>query len=307
MAYFMGIDGGGSTIRILIVDEALSPLIEVKGGAVNPNSMGYDHATTLIRATIQQALAEANLIPSQIHAVCIGIAGVHDYLNHGWLTQVVQPVLPTSLIRPSADHEIALVGALGERYGLLVLAGTGSIVFGVNRQGESAIVGGWGHLLGDEGSGYSLGIQALQAITCAFDGQGVPTTLTEKISTQLGFTTPWNCVGWLYGQGEHVPRVAELALLVLDSATEGDKVAQEIVEHAAQGLAHQAQTAIHRLALDNPPIAFAGSVLINPNPLSQRLCELLHLSEIPTPRYRAVVGAALLAKEEWLCTTSNKK
>lgn len=307
MLYFMGIDGGGSTLRVLITDEHLTPITEITAGAVNPNGVGYEHATHLIRATIQQALTQANLAPIDIQAVGIGVAGIHDYLNHGWLREVVQPVLSDSLIRPSADHEIALVGALGERYGLLVLAGTGSIVFGVNRQGDSAIVGGWGHLLGDEGSGYVIGLQALQAITLAFDGQGQPTTLTEKIIHKLGLGTPWDIVGWLYGKDEHVARVAQLAPTVFECATGGDTIAQAIVEQAAQGLAHQAQTAIRRLSLDNPPIAFAGSLLINPTPVSQRLCELLNLSTIPTPRYRAVVGAALLAKEEWLCTTSNKK
>lgn len=307
MPYFMGIDGGGSTLRVLIVDENLYPLAEVQSGAVNPNGVGYEAATTIIRTTIEQTITEANLTPADIQAVGIGIAGIHDYLNHGWLREVVAPVLPDSLIRPSADHEIALVGALGERYGLLVLAGTGSIVFGVNRQGASAIVGGWGHLLGDEGSGYVIGMQALQAVTKAFDGQGPATTLTQRILDQLGLTTPWDVVGWLYGQEEHVARVAQLAPLVFECATEGDTIAQGIVEQAAQGLAHQAHTAIRRLTLNKPPIAFAGSLLVNPTPVSQRLCELLNLSTIPTPRYRAVVGAALLAKEEWICTTSNKK
>jgi N-acetylglucosamine kinase-like BadF-type ATPase len=245
---------------------------------------------------MREALHSAGLRPGQIAAVGIGIAGAAARHSADWLREVTSGVTPQAQIVPSADYEIALVGALGERRGVLVLAGTGSLAYGVNDAGEAALVGGWGYLLDDKGSGYWIGQQGLQAVIQAEDGRGPETSLTRILLGALSLEKPLDVIAWLYRS--ETPRtrdVAQLAPLVLDQAAGGDSVAQQIVTQAVTELARAAQTVIRRLKLDHPGFAFTGGLLTTPNPLSEGLCRALGLDRLPSPRYPPVIGAALLA------------
>ena len=157
MTYYMGIDGGGSTVRVVIVTPDLTICGQSEGPTVNPGVVGSENAANTIRQAMRTALKSANLTADQIAAVGIGVAGAAAYHSADWLRAVVGAVTPQARIVPSADFEIALVGALGQREGVLVLAGTGSLAYGVNAAGETALVGGWGYLLDDAGSGYWIG------------------------------------------------------------------------------------------------------------------------------------------------------
>lgn len=293
--YVLGIDGGGSTIRVVV----MTPDFNTHGSAeaptsVNPNGVGRDVAARTIQDKMREAIANASLKPEQIAAVGIGIAGAEAGHSAEWLAQVVSAVCPGAKPALSSDHEIALVGAIGERRGVLILAGTGSIAYGVNRAGKSVLVGGWGYLLGDEGSGYWIGMQALRAAVRALEGRDPATTLTDVLLAANDLTTRGEMIHWVYGQAR-VREIARFAPLVLEQAALGDRVAAEIVEAAAHELALKVRTVLYQLDREALPIAFTGSVLSHPNAVSTRLCELLGLTEHPRSRHSAVVGAALLA------------
>jgi N-acetylglucosamine kinase-like BadF-type ATPase len=267
-----------------------------QAGTANPSVIGRVAATDLIRQTMRSALDNARLSPAQISAVGIGVAGGSAEYSENWLREIVSDVTPWALIAPSSDHEIALVGAHGKREGVLILAGTGSVAYGVNAEGQSWRVGGWGYLLGDEGSGYWLGNQALQAVARMADGREVETSLMTAILDRLEIADPRQIIAWLYHrEGVRTAEVAKLALLVLEHAAHGDEVAQAIVERGAEELARHVQTIIRRLKMDTPAIAFAGGLLTAVNPLSEALCAKLGLENVPTPLHTPVIGAALLA------------
>ncbi len=297
--YVMGIDGGGSRLRVALLTPDLDPVAESGAETVSPAIVGPERARAMIQAAMREALACAGLQPRQVAAVGIGIAGAapcHSASAIPWLRDVVSAVLPDALIVPSADYEIALVGALGERRGVLVLAGTGSLAYGVNEAGESALAGAWGYLLDDAGSGYWLGRQALEAVARAADGRGPLTTLSDAMLSTLGLPDAYALVPWLYDRdGPRIREVAALAPLVLTHAEMGDPVAADIVARACDELTLAAQTVIRRLRMENPPIAFAGGLLTAPSLLSLTLCRALGLSALPQPRYPPVIGAALLA------------
>ena len=149
---FLGIDGGGSGLRVAIADDRLGSLVTVAESSANPNLIGHDAAQALIRRSISAALEQAGLHPSDINAAAIGVAGASSAHSREWLMETLAPALPDCLLVPSSDLEIALVGALAQRCGILLLAGTGSAVYGVAPSGQRLQIGGWGHLLGDEGS-----------------------------------------------------------------------------------------------------------------------------------------------------------
>ena len=294
--YVMGIDGGGSTVRVAIVTPELRVCAEHEGPTANPAVVGAETAAATIRTTMRDALHTAHLPPEAVAGVGIGVAGAAAHHSADWLCEVIRPVTPRAQIVPSADFEIALVGAFGERHGALVLAGTGSLAYGVNTAGETALIGGWGYLLDDAGSGYWLGIRALKAVARAADGRGPATALSAVLLGTLNLGKALDLVPWLYHTGQSRTRdVAQLAPLVLEQAAAGDTVAQAIASKGAHELAHAVQTVVRRLYLDASRIAFAGGLLSAANPLSDELCRLLNLGAIPQPQYAPVIGAALLA------------
>lgn len=296
MTCVIGIDGGGSTVRVAVVDEALTVLGQAKGSTANPNVAGRTRAAETIQAAVRATLAESGLSAEHITAIGIGIAGADVVHSEAWLRDVVTGVLPSALVVPSSDHEIALTGAHGERRGVLVLAGTGSLACGANAAGDYVKVGGWGYLLGDEGSGYWIGLEALQAVVRAADGRGAVTSLSAVLLESLGLPDAPTLISWLYrSQKPRNADIAAMASLVLEQAGLGDMIAQNIVEAAARELALAARTVQHRLNREWLPVAFAGGLLAEANPLSTRLCDLLGLETIPTPRYPPVIGAAILA------------
>jgi N-acetylglucosamine kinase-like BadF-type ATPase len=234
----------------------------------------------------------------RVAAVGIGVAGATASHSRDWLLEVVSAVLPNTCVVPSADYEIALVGALGQRLGVIVLAGTGALAYGVNAAGETALAGGWGYLLGDEGGGYWLGHEGLQAVLRADDGRGPGTSLAAALLPALGLPTARDLIPWLYHGG--TPRTAEIAALaplVLEAAEDGDSSAASIVTRGAHELARASGAVKGRLGYTDAPIAFAGGLLTQPNLLSTALCARLGLDALPRALYPPVMGAVLLARD----------
>jgi N-acetylglucosamine kinase-like BadF-type ATPase len=296
--YAMGIDGGGSTTRVVIITPDLTVCGQSSAPTSNPAVVGFDAAARTIQDAMHAALVSAQLAPDQIAAVGIGIAGAAAHHAAGWLREVAATITPRASITPSADFEIALVGAIGRREGVLVLAGTGSLAYGVNAAGQSALVGGWGYLLDDAGSGYWIGIRALAAVAQAADGRGPQTALASVLLEMLHLDKALDLVPWLYlSDTARIRAVAQLAPLVLDQAARGDLVAQLIVTRAVAELTHAAQTVMRRLDMPAPDFAFAGGLLSQPNMLSESLCTTLGLDALPVPFQPPVIGAALLALE----------
>ena len=291
----MGIDGGGSTLRVVITDADLNIIGQSEGGTANPSVIGHEAAAQLIHKQIQVALESAGLAAAQIEAVAAGIAGASATHSADWLDKVLRPALPQALIVPSSDVEIALVGAHARREGILVLAGTGSVAYGINASGQAAQVGGWGYLIGDEGSGYWLGLQAIQAVTQAVDGRASETTLTEVILKTLALDMPRQLIAWLYrSETPRTPDIARLAPLVIAAAAV-DPTARYILVHGAQALSDHVTALQQQLEMPNTAIALAGGLLDQPNPYALMLCEKLGLAEFPIAKYPPVMGAALLA------------
>lgn len=298
---FMGIDGGGTHLRVAICAPDMRVLAQGEYGSANPSSIGQDAAAEHIRQGMRDTLERAAVRAVDISAVGVGVAGASVSHSSRWLDTVVRGVLPDVFVALSSDFEIALVGAHGQRYGLLILAGTGSAVYAVNGRGENVQVGGWGYLLGDEGSGYWIGVEALRALTDYADersGAGNISRLPQQIMETLQFDVPRDVINWLYTKStSRVADVAKLAELVLAEAAGGDTGARQIIARAAAHLAEQARAAQRRLHDPTLPIAFAGGLLEQDNWLRSHLCAQLGLSEAPVCRYPPVVGAALLAQQ----------
>jgi glucosamine kinase len=297
MNYWLGIDGGGTNLRVALVTDDLTVISQVSGETANPSLIGHETAAHRIQSAVREVLSLAHLKPDELAGVGIGIAGSSVAHSESWLRDTLKNIVPAAHVVPSSDMEIALVGALGERHGVLILAGTGSGAYGVNKSGESLQVGGWGYLLGDEGGSYWIGLKILQLLIQSADGRAdfPPAFRTELLST-LGLQSEKELIPWLYRSPQPRTReIASLARLVVDAAHEF-KPALRICHAAADELASLAQVVMRRLSIENQHIAFAGGLLEHDNIITQRLCSLLELEQHPVALHRPVIGGALLAQ-----------
>ncbi|HKA52908.1 MAG TPA: BadF/BadG/BcrA/BcrD ATPase family protein, partial [Candidatus Binatia bacterium] len=169
--------------------------------------------------------------------------------------------------------------------GLAVVAGTGSIAYARAPDGRTARAGGWGYLLGDEGSGYALTLAGLQAVARAADGRAPATRMTDAFLNKLGLSDPHDLIPAVYRSMDRAD-LAALAPVVLDAADAGDTVTVQIVETAAHDLAATVAAAARALGLDRQavPLALAGGVLLASASYRQRLLQALTEQHIrPAP------------------------
>ena len=299
---FIGIDGGASTLRLALVGEDLAPVSSLSASAANPSVIGHRQARAHIRSSLGRLLQGAGREASEIAAVGIGIAGASNQHSEQWLIDTLRPALPECFIAASSDLEIALVGALAQRHGILVLAGTGSAAFGIAPGGRPRQTGGWGYALGDEGSSFWIGRRLLKNIIRTHEeiAGGRAGDLHRRCLAELGLSQPRELIAWLY-RAEAAPaqQLASLAPFVLRQAAGGNAEASGIVKSAADHLVRQVKLIQRREEFADVPIAFAGGLLDNDNVLSRAVAAGLALAERPRARHAPVIGAALLAQLEW--------
>jgi N-acetylglucosamine kinase-like BadF-type ATPase len=154
------------------------------------------------------------------------------------------------------DALIALQAAVGSAAGIVIVSGTGSIAYGCDRNGTAARAGGWGYVLGDEGSGYWIGRLAMRAVVTAADGRGAPTTLTGRLLTHFGVRRPDELLQMVYRSNFKPAALALLATHVQQARDEGDAAAATILELAAQELVRAAGSVTAQLNLADEEFTF---------------------------------------------------
>lgn len=296
----LGIDGGGTKTVCVAMNFAGNPLGEGRAASSNRNSVGDETAQANVTQAIEAALQAANRTKSQVAALCLGMAGVDRGPERARVTGWIEALFPGATVTVDNDAMIALAsGTGGERYGVVLISGTGMIVYGVDQRGQRQRAGGWGALLGDKGSGYALGIAALTAIANATDGLGPATLLQAAVLQHLQLTKPQDLVPWIYSDITWA-RFAALAPLVVQCAEQGDAVANAIIEQAADDLVVTVRAVVHGLQLTQTafPLVLAGGNLqpgLLRDRLTPRLQQLAPAAHITSPQVEPAAGAALLA------------
>lgn len=260
----LGLDGGGSKTLALLADASGRVLGRGAAGSSNYQNIGAPAAWAALDAAIAAAFADAGLSPRPLDAVCLGLAGVDRpedrTLFEGWAAERFGGA-PAVIAN---DAEIVLAAGTPAGWGVALISGTGSIVFGRHPSGAMARAGGWGHILGDEGSGYAIGLAALRAVMAAFDGRGPTTALTDAVLAHWGLAAPPDLVGRVYREDVGATDIAGLARLVDAAAAAGDGVALEILRGAGHDLAITVEAVARRLDLPAPiPCALAGGVVVH--------------------------------------------
>ena len=292
----LGVDGGGSGTRCVVIDASGRALSRGIGGPSNPLTAGFDEAAEAITAAVEAAAERAGV--EAFSAACLGIAGTDRPSGRDALMGMLN--IPSGRVRIVTDAAAALAGATAGGPGVIVISGTGSIALGMNEGGETARAGGWGWRLGDEGSGYYIGSRALISALRAYDGRGRPTLLSKRIAEQLNLGDLSGLIDKVYVEGMGVGEVAALAPLVGEAASEGDEEAESIMREAGEELGAAAIAVMERLGLGGEVrVAYNGGVFKLGGALLSSFIETVRgarpSSVIGPPRFEADVGAAMLA------------
>jgi N-acetylglucosamine kinase-like BadF-type ATPase len=297
----LGIDAGGTKTVALLADADGAVLGEGRAGAANLRTEGELEVEKILHTVIDQATSGR---PHDVAAVCLGIAGVDRKDDASIIRGVMRRLGFRANTLIVNDALIALVAGAGVGAGVVVIAGTGSISYGVNQRGLAARAGGWGPTLADEGSGYWIGRRALAAVMREADGRGPKTALTQLVLEHFSLSKPDALVAEIYQQLQQRPVVASLGTIVDRARDVGDLVATEIMMQAAHELAISAASVIAQLDMrgDAFPILLAGGMLKESPWLSaemgRRMAEVAPRARVESLMHEPVFGAVRLAVAE---------
>ncbi|MEX2415569.1 MAG: BadF/BadG/BcrA/BcrD ATPase family protein [Paenibacillaceae bacterium] len=299
---YIGIDGGGTKTICVLSDERGEIMAVCRGEASNVKSKPWGEVQQVITGLVDEALKVSETHLTQLHGMYLGLAGSDRPEDRSrWLAFLATqyPAL-NGRITVNNDAVTALAtGTWGGR-GIVLIAGTGSIAYGfIPESGQYIRVGGWGYLLGDEGSGYDLGKKGLTAIMNEYDGRGQRTALTELILDRLKFEDPSKLITHYYESENIRKEIAGASHDVLLAARLGDTVALKIVDEAVEELSLLVETVNSKMCKDDVkalPVILSGGLFSNElfvdrfrNVPTMRKYSVEHLTLPP------VIGCILLA------------
>ena len=298
MAYYLGIDGGGSKTKCAVGDES-SILATVTAGPSNITRVGEARAREALHQVIREACAAAKVDSRHLLRACIGIAGAGREEIAGAVRRIVAEVIPGE-VDVVGDMEIALDSAFGEGPGVIVIAGTGSIAYGRDAKGRTVRAGGWGFAISDEGSAFWIGRTAVSTLLRAADQVADEPARNEGEASPLFYELK---AAWKLDSLEQLVRTAnsnaDFAALfpaVLSAAGAGDALAQRVLAQAGGELAQLAGIVVRRLfpeqtsaASSAVPLAMAGGVFRH----AERVREVFY-NEVRSAYSRVVLNSEVI-------------
>jgi N-acetylglucosamine kinase-like BadF-type ATPase len=299
--HVLGIDAGGTKTVCLLADDQGAIVSEGRGAGANLHTAGELAVEKVLHEAMEAAIGDRAITPA---AICLGIAGVDRDDEMRTVRAVMRRIGYKSRVLVVNDALIGLVAGARDDPGIAINAGTGSIVYGRNAAFEAARAGGWGHMIGDEGSGYWIGRESLAAVMRAFDGRGPATRLTAEILSHFDVDDESRLPRIVYDREQPRVSVAALGPIIQRVADQGDAVAGRILEHAAEELVLAASSVATRLEMRGDAFAFflAGGVFrVVPwlvEELQRRLLEVAPRAQVQTLGEEPAVGAVWLALAE---------
>ena len=269
----LAVDGGGTQTRAVVADLAGNVLARGLGPAGNHHRVGLEGASramiTAIEGALQQVAAGSRPNAARpgwsngrIAAACFGLAGVNTPEDEALLSSWVKAQAIAPRFTVLNDSELILAAGTPDGWGVILISGTGSVCLARSREGRTIRVGGWGPLLGDEGSGYQIALRALKAATQSADGRSGARALLQAILDHWSLPSAEALIPYVYEAKRGQSDLATLAPVVLDLAERGDPTASAIRDKALRELIRHVEAAEAALGVPRPPLALAGGVLV---------------------------------------------
>ena len=298
MDYIIGIDGGGTNTIGILATKSGKCIADFQAGPSNYHVVGTKQTHDVLKDVIMNLSKHIDKTTIDSIHFCVGMAGLGREEDRKVIGQICEKIGIKGKRILTHDAHIALVGGTGKQEGVIVISGTGSIVYGIDRNGKEARAGGWGYLLGDEGSGYDIAIKGLQAVVRAEDKREEPTRLTEMILNKLELNQPSDLVRWIYAAERD--EIAQLSQIVFDASKIGDLRAEKIINDAFSDLACAVETVTSQLEFTHPfGIVLSGGNLTHQNILADKLGRWIEKtiigSSVMFPKHDPAYGAVMLA------------
>lgn len=305
----LGVDGGGSSTVAWLAEASGRILSRVETGPSNVKAVGEEVALGAIDSAIRAAVSDARDLAGveidKIAVACLGLAGFDRPEDRAVLERWNVARQWADRLVLVNDGELVLAAGTPEGWGLAVIAGTGSIVVGRSPGGRTARAGGWGHIFGDEGSGYGTSVAALRRVASIHDGRiagdGRSDALTLAVCEAAGVDDPSGLVSAIYAPGFDRAKIAALVPAIVRAALREPAIARDLLVPAGKALADAARAVAERLGLPRTelPLAMAGGFLISAEPVAEAL-----LASLASAGYHVVArrvddpvrGALILAK-----------
>lgn len=295
-------DGGGTKTKCVLADENLKIIYECQGAASNFLMQGTEAVSHTILYLISECINSSQLSLSDLSSIVIGTTGAGrrsdaEKLENDFIQYSNSQGYSFKKIRVESDARIALEGAFSGKPGSILIAGTGSIMFGKNADGNIHRVGGFGRFIGDEGSGFILGKRGLSAVAKQFDGRGEPTILTGFINSEFNISDPSELITEIYRNNFDI---ASVAPLVIKAASMNDKICCEIIDKETEELLDHVNAMKKQITEPILKLSFIGSLLNTDNfyakLFKQKLNNRLSGVELVLPELPPALGAVLMGK-----------
>ncbi len=299
--YFIGMDGGGTKTKCVVTDEKMSVIFESKGSASNFLIQGIEKVSEMIADLIIEAVNTTNIKYAELKGFVIGTTGAGrrtdaETLEKGIEEFFAKKGILINKIRVESDARVALEGAFAGNTGSILIAGTGSIMFGKDKFGVIHRVGGFGRFLGDEGSGYSIGKKGLIALSKCFDGRGRDTLLREIIAEKFSITDTSVLITEIYKNNFDI---ASVTPSVIEAAEKGDPICVSILKEESEELILHIKSMYNKLKEETMNLSLIGGTITTDNlyaKLFKSKVDELKTVKIIEPIYEPAIGAALMAK-----------
>lgn len=288
MKYLIGMDGGGTKTACLVTDLQGKEIFKTTGGPSNFLMQGTEKVSEMLFNLITECKNKLECEYSDFEVIVLGTTGAGrrsdaERLENAFNEHAKSKGVTFNIFYVDSDARIALEGAFSGKPGSILIAGTGSIMFGKDSAGEIHRVGGFGRFIGDQGSGYHIGKQGLTMLAKAFDGRGEKTILSDLVKEKFNIDTPEILITEIYKNNFDI---ASVAPLVIEAAEKEDEVCLSIIEEECHELI------LHLFAMQkkiNEPmlkVAPIGSVITTDNFFArtfrqrvEKLCTNVQLKE----------------------------
>jgi N-acetylglucosamine kinase-like BadF-type ATPase len=301
------VDGGGTKTQAVVTDLGGTVLGRGLGPSSNLHNVGFEETCRALTMAIEGALLHV-LGPgaraqgptwrsARIAAACFGLSGVDSAGDEALISRWVREQTIAGQFMVVNDAELVLAGGTPDGWGVALISGTGSVCLGRGRDGRTTRAGGWGPLLGDEGSGYDIAMHALRRATQAADGRCHARALLDAILKHWSLSEASLLIHYVHAPERTAAELAGLAPAVLGLAARNDPAARAVLEEAARDLARHVDAVVQALKLQRPPLALGGGLLggqLRAAVLAEVKSELGPVKYVTDPSQGAVVLARRL-------------
>jgi N-acetylglucosamine kinase-like BadF-type ATPase len=303
MDHLIGMDGGGTKTTCVITDLRGKILYECSGGPSNFLMLGTETVSETLLQLISKCTTELNITEDDIAVIVLGTTGAGrrtdaERLENDFIKYAGFKGSGFRRFHVESDARIALEGAFSGKPGSILIAGTGSIMFGKDRNNNILRVGGFGRYLGDEGSGYVLGRKGLVAVSKEFDGRGAKTVISKLAKERFKIESPEILITEIYKNNFDL---ASAAPLVIEAAESGDSIALKIIKEETDELVVHVSTMYAKLGETVMDLALIGGLITHKNIYSdifkRKIKKNLKNVRIKEPDSAPAMGAVIMAQK----------